>query len=626
LTRDPSQPGALRPLARFALVAATWALVALAQPGVLRPDGFGHLAFFAVGPWAWAASRPGPRAFLAEWAAHSLGLASVFWWMVAFFPAILAPMSIVPALYPALAGVLLRRASGRLPLALLAPAAWMLAEVVRWSLPVPLSFGWFRLGMLMHDTAWLVGSAAFTGTWGLTWALGALGGLAADVAERGGARRLALAAPLGLLPLAAAVLLDASADAAVRRQRFAPGPDVLVVQPAIEQSLKAARVDPFRDLYVPQVTRTLEALRETRPADGAHPDLVLWGETFLPGHVLDEGAREAFADGARPVAGGAPFDATARDLELDDDYAHALVAALFGRAAGPRAPRGGFRAEWPAAWRATFGAADGPEWADRVAAGEPLLPPGTSFLTGLEAWTPREGADGAPELRRLNAVALWSAAGERGPLASKVHLVPGGESVEPLRWVPFVVDAIRSIANNVPDFVGADEPAILTLETRGGDRRHRMGLSVCYDNAFDDVYTAPVRRGDVDLFVVASNEAWYGVTSEMDHMLAFTRIAAAASQRSIVRATNSGISAVVGPSGADVAVLERDGARKMVPGALRARVPVPAAPEATFFARTEPRQPLAWGLGAALVLALGAALGRRPGSTPAAGANSAPRP
>ena len=95
---------------RFLWTLATWALIALAQPGVLRPDGFGHLAFFAVGPWALAARRPGKRAFLAEWAAHSLGFAAVFWWMVAFFPLLLLPMAVIPALYPALGGLALRRA------------------------------------------------------------------------------------------------------------------------------------------------------------------------------------------------------------------------------------------------------------------------------------------------------------------------------------------------------------------------------------------------------------------------------------------------------------------------------------------------------------------------------------
>mgnify|MGYP003336922894 CR=1 FL=1 len=128
----------LRALRRFGLVLATWILIGLAQPGVLRPDGFGHLAFFAIGPWAWAARRPGRRAFFSEWAAHSLGLAGVFAWMLAFLPAILVPMSLVPALLPAAFGALLRRA-GPWPLALLAPAAWTAAEGARWVIPVPFS-------------------------------------------------------------------------------------------------------------------------------------------------------------------------------------------------------------------------------------------------------------------------------------------------------------------------------------------------------------------------------------------------------------------------------------------------------------------------------------------------------
>jgi len=139
---------------------------------------------------------------------------------------------------------------------------------------------------------------------------------------------------------------------------------------------------------------------------------------------------------------------------------------------------------------------------------------------------------------------------------------------------------------------------------------HRAGIAVCFDNAFDDPFTTPLRRGPVDLFVVVSNEAWYKSSPEMDHMLAFSRIAAAASRRSIVRATNSGISALIGPDGRVLQeVRGSDGRRKMVAGALRVRVPVPdrragagGVGEATFFARTEPVQPWAWGGGAALIL------------------------
>ena len=33
------------------------------------------------------------------------------------------------------------------------------------------------------------------------------------------------------------------------------------------------------------------------------------------------------------------------------------------------------------------------------------------------------------------------------------------------------------------------------------------GVAVCFDNAFDDPFTTPLRRGPVDLFVVVRNEA-----------------------------------------------------------------------------------------------------------------------
>ena len=63
-------------------------------------------------------------------------------------------------------------------------------------------------------------------------------------------------------------------------------------------------VDPDHlvDLFGPQVTRTLEALIRTRPAAGGAPDVVMWGETFLPGKLLGPGVLEAHRRGGRPAA------------------------------------------------------------------------------------------------------------------------------------------------------------------------------------------------------------------------------------------------------------------------------------------------------------------------------------
>ena len=528
--------------------------------------------------------------------------------MLDFLPAILAPMSIVPALYPTMAGVALRRCR-RWPLALLAPAAWLLAEAVRWCLPVPFSFGWFRLGMLMHGTEWIVGSAAWFGTWGLSWGMAALGGLLADlvisVRRPAGTRYPVLAALVfGLGPLIGLIGLSQVAKRALvtsvgGSSVFEPGPDLLVVQPGISQAIKAARRNPLVDRFVPQVTRTLQALYETRPegelGDDAQPDLVLWGETFLPGKLSTPDVKAAFAGGARPAEWAWPYPEpmTAAQFGNQDFFARELVGALFGQATSPQL------------WKDIFDQGHAVDWAERVVAGQRLLPPGTSFLSGVEAWTTIDEA-GSSGLRSLNAVALWSAEGRMSDLASKVHLVPAGETSEPLRAIPFVLATVKKIASAVPDFVGAAEPSVLTLTTRKGGA-YRMAISVCFDNAFDDPFTVPLRAGPVDFFVIASNEAWYDDSPLMDHMVAFTRIAAAATQRAIVRATNSGISCVVGPDGEVDAILTvaqgSEGAggaapgprkRKMVAGALRSTIDVPrrdagsAAAPMTFFVRAEP--------------------------------------
>jgi hypothetical protein len=62
---DPLQP--LAPGRRFLATLATWILIYASQPGLGRPDGFGHTAFVALVPWAYYNCRPGPRAFLADW-------------------------------------------------------------------------------------------------------------------------------------------------------------------------------------------------------------------------------------------------------------------------------------------------------------------------------------------------------------------------------------------------------------------------------------------------------------------------------------------------------------------------------------------------------------------------------
>jgi apolipoprotein N-acyltransferase len=345
---------------------------------------------------------------------------------------------------------------------------------------------------------------------------------------------------LGSVPLALAIALSFL----THPPATVPGPRVLLVQPSFEQHRKMKAPD-WRELAEESIALTARGVANAgEPA----PDLVAWGETMFPFPLAEPGLAEAYERGVRPPE-------WARD-QLSLEWIRSMDTVenswIRGRILGP----------------------------------EGILPPGTSYLTGVEHHAVVDGA-----IRRQNAIVLFAPDGRRTGLAGKVHLVPGAENMCGLERLGFVRWLVESVAGYVPDLVAFDTTQVLELPTdREGRevRPWRFGASVCFDNAYDNPYTAPLRSGDLDFHLVVSNEAWYETSFEFDQMVAFSRILAVATGRSIVRATNAGVSIVLDPSGSEVARLEaippagRSSATadRMVPGTLSAVVPVPS-PEAT---------------------------------------------
>ena len=212
-----------------------------------------------------------------------------------------------------------------------------------------------------------------------------------------------------------------------------------------------------------------------------------------------------------------------------------------------------------------------------------LLPPGAVFVAGVIALLPRDGRVGSE-----NAVALWHADGTRGAAVGKMHLVPGAETMLGLEHYAWVRGVIHDLAGDVPDLLTHEGSRTLRFTDRAGAER-AFGASVCFDNAYDGPFTEPLEDGPLDFHLVASNEAWFKGDQENDQMMAFSHLAAIATGRSIVRATNSGVTAVVGPDGKEVARLVVGGRDREVAGCLRADVPLPAAGERarnTIYVRT----------------------------------------
>lgn len=542
----------LSPLRRLGYVGLAWSLLVLATPGLVFATGSAPIATLALVPWALAASRPGRRAFWIEWLAAGAGISASCIWSTKVLWITLLVVAIVPGLYMALAGIALRRIAPRFPLWIAAPAAWCGFEMLRYVIEPPFGFGWMRLGHHASDVAWLAGSARVFGVGGISFVLAALAGGLADAVSgwfgskgsaTGGARAasggggaaravFALAPALGPLALAVACGLSTSAPLTVQ------GPRVLLVQPAFEQQRKMRAPDPL-ELLEESIALTRRGLAELERRGERAPDLVAWGEAMLPFSLADDALAEEVARGARSKPWAA-VEIGPRDVErFRENEEYGVRAALFGARGQER-----------------------------------VLPPGTAFLSGTDFFATKDGV-----VERWNAVLVWDAAGQRVGWVSKAHLVPGGETMSGLERLEIVRSLCFELAGYVPDFASRKEPNVVELQGVGPRGRTRIGLSVCFDNAFEGPYTRPLRsEPGVDFHLVCSNEAWYEESFEYDQMLAFSRLAAIATGRSFVRATNAGVSTAFDPEGRELARLVVGGKDRMVAGTLLVDVPVPADP------------------------------------------------
>ena len=120
----------------------------------------------------------------------------------------------------------------------------------------------------------------------------------------------------------------------------------------------------------------------------------------------------------------------------------------------------------------------------------------------------------------------------------KVHLVPYGEYV-PLRSLfPF----INKLVAGVGDF--KQGKGYYPLNT--GD--HRLGVLICYEGILPEA-AREYKRRNADLLVNITNDAWFGRTSAPYQHLSMTVFRAIENRLYLVRAANTGISAIIDPTG-----------------------------------------------------------------------------
>lgn len=129
--------------------------------------------------------------------------------------------------------------------------------------------------------------------------------------------------------------------------------------------------------------------------------------------------------------------------------------------------------------------------------------------------------------------------GGREMVYHKRHLVPFGEYL-PLDALIRPVTEVLGLP--VADFsLGPDVQPL--LEAAG----HRLGVSVCYEIAFGNEILEAVP--DAAILVTVSNDAWFGTSIGPHQHMQIARARALETGRYLLRATNTGITAIVGPDG-----------------------------------------------------------------------------
>lgn len=121
---------------------------------------------------------------------------------------------------------------------------------------------------------------------------------------------------------------------------------------------------------------------------------------------------------------------------------------------------------------------------------------------------------------------------------AKVHLVPFGEYTPLAGYFPF----LREMSVAAGDF--SPGPGHSPLASDIG----RIGVLICFEGVFPDITNETVRKG-AEVLVNITNDAWYNRTSAPFQHFAFYIFRAVETDRYVLRAANTGISAIIDPRG-----------------------------------------------------------------------------
>jgi len=159
-----------------------------------------------------------------------------------------------------------------------------------------------------------------------------------------------------------------------------------------------------------------------------------------------------------------------------------------------------------------------------------------------------------------NSAVLVTPEGKIAGRYDKIHLVPFAETFWLFRPL------VRWFSNLALEEFRAGTG--VEVWERGGNR---FGAQICYEAIFPEISREIARKGGT-FTVNISNDGWFKASGELDQMLVMARFRSIENRMQVIRATNTGISAFIEPTGRVQSKLEVDGRCKEVEGVLAGRI------------------------------------------------------
>ena len=162
----------------------------------------------------------------------------------------------------------------------------------------------------------------------------------------------------------------------------------------------------------------------------------------------------------------------------------------------------------------------------------------TPVLFGAITWEERPDPTDDYPRTLYNSAVLLDEGGRIVGIYDKVYLLVFGEYIPLGDLFPFVYEWIPEAGR----FVSGTDVQVFD------DGEHRFGVMICYEDILP-AFTGELLAQDPELIVNITNDAWFGRTGEPYLHLALSIMRSVETRRSLLRSTNTGVSAVIDPVG-----------------------------------------------------------------------------